>query len=272
MSAQPPSTLPGGSFTIAVPATRASAVHLLNQQQHTVPVPTPHHLLYRRLPASINDLVLPVTKTVAVTNLPGDASPAQLQALFATVGAVDRVVMFNGLDAKTTRADATAATEARTEMLDATDTAYVVFKKPTALARIGTSVAAESWPVGKHVKRGLKHYMAAHDAHRPDRASVRDTATAIVAEYDARKAAEDTYERAKTVDADGFILVTRKRGGNALPSAARAKPTEAGMQRDFYRFQLREEKRSQLAAIREKFAMDKLKLEDMKKNRRFKPY
>ncbi|KAI9168648.1 hypothetical protein H9P43_008021 [Blastocladiella emersonii ATCC 22665] len=98
-----------------------------------------------------------------------------------------------------------------------------------------------------------------------------EAATAVIAEYDARKAEESRSQQAKTVDADGFILVTRKRGGNTSEAAARTKPKEHE-RKDFYRFQMREEKRSRLLELREKFESDKKRIEELKRNRRFKPY
>ncbi|KAJ3280214.1 Ribosomal RNA-processing protein 7 A, partial [Borealophlyctis nickersoniae] len=93
-------------------------------------------------------------------------------------------------------------------------------------------------------------------------------------------------ERARNVpDEDGFVLVTRARGRrntNADASGATvtaARPEEVKKLKpkkkelvDFYRFQMRESKRNQLADLRRKFEEDKKKIAALKANRRFKPY
>jgi ribosomal RNA-processing protein 7 len=86
-------------------------------------------------------------------------------------------------------------------------------------------------------------------------------------------------------DADGFVTVTRARGrrntnkdgagGSATAVSAELvkdlKPKDHTLV-DFYRFQMRENKRNQLADLRRKFEEDKLKIEDLKKKRKFKPF
>ena len=86
-------------------------------------------------------------------------------------------------------------------------------------------------------------------------------------------------------DADGFITVTRAWGRRNINtdgegvsvSAVKAslvkdlKPKDHGLV-DFYRFQMRESKRNQLAELRRKFEEDKQKIEELKKKRKFRPY
>lgn len=92
------------------------------------------------------------------------------------------------------------------------------------------------------------------------------------------------------LDEDGFIIVQRSasssnkygRVGAAADSGGSVGIAKHGFQEnqrkkstgleDFYRFQLREKKREQLADLRAKFEADKAKVAQMKAGRRFKPY
>lgn len=78
------------------------------------------------------------------------------------------------------------------------------------------------------------------------------------------------------VDADGFTLVSRKRQArHAVIEANRVskKPKKKKKElKDFYRFQLRESKRDQLAELRKKFEADKRRIEKLKAARKFRPY
>ncbi|KAG0203115.1 Ribosomal RNA-processing protein 7 [Mortierella sp. GBA30] len=99
-------------------------------------------------------------------------------------------------------------------------------------------------------------------------------------EYEAQQAA---LARLNVMDEDGFTLVTRagSKGHNTdgviTITAAKAedvknlKPKKKELQ-DFYRFQMREAKRDKLVDLRRKFEEDKLRIEALKVNRRFKPY
>jgi len=86
------------------------------------------------------------------------------------------------------------------------------------------------------------------------------------------------------VDEDGFTLVTRRARRNtniskdgASVTAARyedvknLKPKKKELQ-DFYRFQMKEKKRNELAELRRKFEEDKKRIAELKSTRRFKPY
>ncbi|KAF9417472.1 Ribosomal RNA-processing protein 7, partial [Podila epigama] len=99
-------------------------------------------------------------------------------------------------------------------------------------------------------------------------------------EYEAQKAA---LERLNVMDEDGFTLVTSagSKGANTdgkitiraikTQEAKTIKPKKKELQ-DFYRFQMREAKRDKLVDLRRKFEEDKLRIEALKVNRRFKPY
>ncbi|KAG0366831.1 ribosomal RNA-processing protein 7-domain-containing protein [Gamsiella multidivaricata] len=99
-------------------------------------------------------------------------------------------------------------------------------------------------------------------------------------EYEAQQAA---LARLNVMDEDGFTLVTRagSKGHNTdgvikiqavkAEDVKNIKPKKKELQ-DFYRFQMREAKRDKLVDLRRKFEEDKLRIEALKVNRRFRPY
>ncbi|KAF9103371.1 Ribosomal RNA-processing protein 7 [Mortierella sp. AM989] len=99
-------------------------------------------------------------------------------------------------------------------------------------------------------------------------------------EYEAQQAA---LARLNVMDDDGFTLVTRagNKGYNTdgvikvqavkAEEVKHIKPKKKELQ-DFYRFQMREAKRDKLVDLRRKFEEDKIRIEALKVNRRFRPY
>ncbi|PWZ02344.1 hypothetical protein BCV70DRAFT_198625 [Testicularia cyperi] len=143
---------------------------------------------------------------------------------------------------------------------------------------------------------GLEFLLEQFHACRPELEDVKAWADSRVALYAYRKAhplPKKIGVRGVTVgpngellDEDGFIIVQRsgKYGRAGAPSDAGGSVAIAkrGYKEntekkstnldDFYRFQVRDRKRQQLADLRAKFEQDKAKVASLKASRRFKPY
>ncbi|KAJ3362668.1 hypothetical protein GGF32_005690 [Allomyces javanicus] len=273
--------LPNGFYALALPPLMRKGrgkVHLADQDEPLFE--HAHQLFFRPHDARVPSDLLPADRTVFVYNLPLDATPAQLKTLFQPAGKVESVIIGNVGPTTTkeevgarmaTLADPTSAAPTSAAPHRPAEVAYVIYKKATALPQLPKIVHAKNWAVKAAMPMGLARYKAQFDAtHATDPAALEERAKEVIAEYDARKAEEDRAMRTKTVDEDGFILVTRKRGAR-VEAAQNVKPKEHEL-KDFYRFQMREEKRSRLLELREKFAQDKKKIEELKQSRRFKPY
>ncbi|KAJ2957597.1 hypothetical protein NQZ79_g6727 [Umbelopsis isabellina] len=99
------------------------------------------------------------------------------------------------------------------------------------------------------------------------------------AEYEKERIATEQQNK---MDEDGFIMVTRhhRRGTNtdgtvtvtAAKSDRQVKPQKKKELVNFYRFQMREQKRDQLVELRKKFEVDRKKIEQLKQTRKFRPY
>ncbi|KLT41178.1 hypothetical protein CC85DRAFT_226337, partial [Cutaneotrichosporon oleaginosum] len=138
---------------------------------------------------------------------------------------------------------------------------------------------------------GLSFYEARYDALRPPLAAVRAHADSAMARHDhlhslllASRA--KVHGAGALVDEDGFTVVVRGgrygrtagRGGAAgVAVASRAvaqkkRGSGAGELKDFYKFQSVDRKRKELADMRARFDEDRRKVDELKRQRRFKPY
>ncbi|CAM9799115.1 unnamed protein product [Scytosiphon promiscuus] len=136
-------------------------------------------------------------------------------------------------------------------------------------------------------------YAALIQRHRrkfPPREALLDEVDSRMHRFEQAEAAEMAKRKAlleKPEDDDGFVTVTYKRkrgrnsGGDGNPAGgggmltaggAKKKRKGAGELSDFYRFQMRETRREQLATLRSKFEQDKARVAKLKEQRKFRPF
>eukprot|EP00903_Cladosiphon_okamuranus_P008193 g7889.t1 len=135
-------------------------------------------------------------------------------------------------------------------------------------------------------------YAALIQQHRrkfPPRQALQLEVDATMQRFEKGEAEREAERKAlleKPEDDDGFVTVTYKRkrgrkssgnhglpahGGGVVASEAKKKRKGAGELSDFYRFQMRETRREQLASLRSKFEQDKARVAKMKEQRKFRP-
>ncbi|SPO25564.1 related to RRP7 - essential protein involved in rRNA processing and ribosome biogenesis [Ustilago trichophora] len=146
---------------------------------------------------------------------------------------------------------------------------------------------------------GLSFLLDQYALCRPSLPNIQNWANSTISLYTYRKAhplprrigvrGVTVGPSGELLDEDGFIIVQRStssnkygRVGASADSGGSVAIAKHGFQenkrkkstdlQDFYRFQLREKKREQLADLRAKFEADKAKVAQMKAGRRFKPY
>lgn len=169
--------------------------------------------------------------------------------------------------------------------------AYVVFKRP------------------KSVKKALKlDWMAAMEEHKdkvldavaPKETSGNTTTAGFAVEYvkhmvpadekainawmanwqseENQRQLDDAMESLKGADEDGWTTVTAKAssrrgagGGVGVITRVRQKPKTMGTSRNFYNFQEHQRQKESVEAVRLRFEAEKKRIEQMKKERKFKP-
>eukprot|EP01138_Halocafeteria_seosinensis_P003079 gb/GECG01003147.1/.p1 GENE.gb/GECG01003147.1/~~gb/GECG01003147.1/.p1 ORF type:complete len:339 (+),score=61.14 gb/GECG01003147.1/:1-1017(+) len=126
--------------------------------------------------------------------------------------------------------------------------------------------------------RGYNKWVADYWASRPDP----DTLQAEVDEYmktfeiKEKESEEEKKRMAQQPDEEGFVTVTSKKRtptvADEQSSNMKRKRKRGSLEKpNFYRFQLREQKKSELDALQEKFEEDKAKIARIKAARKFKP-
>ncbi|KAJ3176711.1 Ribosomal RNA-processing protein 7 A [Geranomyces variabilis] len=278
----------------------------------TRPIPAVHYLFIRAHEPRKPDPSLPAGRTLFIANVPTDATAAHFARLFRRCGAVERVAWGgngNG-NGNGSKDDGVRQTGGHAHVVfkqhDAVENAVGMKSRARVWSAAAAAAAAEKSSVVKEDNdddddvdddgsaksstrplSGLAKYLAAHYAARPTLATLAAETNATLAAFeDAERAARAAVESARNVpDADGFVTVVRGRGRKGMNcdgqgasvTAARAedltklKPKKKELV-DFYRFQLRENKRNQLADLRRKFEDDKQKIAALRANRRFNPY
>lgn len=99
--------------------------------------------------------------------------------------------------------------------------------------------------------------------------------------FEAREQEEREEAKKTEVDEDGWTVVKRGKASGGFQQKesilnALEDKIEKGKEKkefnNFYAFQIRQSKQKHIVSLRKKFAQDKLKIEAMKKARRFKPF
>lgn len=248
-------------------------------------------LLVKRHEGRTPEEKLEQERTLFATHLDDFVTEAQLSKCLAAFGPVERVEL------KTAEKRAAKA-ELRADGVKTRVTfARAVFREPASLkkalaAATGRLVSGTALPLPKG---GLKEQLrTGREAYR-DPAELRRETDEWMAGYDQREAEKAKAEKENAVDDDGFTKVvsgiTRTADGMTMRSAKRLRPEtgtfgqsvndESQLQGDgkkkkkrerldFYRFQLREKRRQDVADHRKRALEDQKKMEQMRKARRFK--
>lgn len=124
--------------------------------------------------------------------------------------------------------------------------------------------------------KGAEGYLARHYAKFPSEEDLQekvDEYMELFAEHELQEQLE-AERAAEIVDADGFRLVVnkgRKRLAD-IPQPA-VKPKKRSLEKsDFYRFQLRESRKTEMSDLLKRYQADKEKVEQLKQQRKFRPY
>ncbi|KIS69216.1 uncharacterized protein UMAG_02564 [Mycosarcoma maydis] len=182
--------------------------------------------------------------------------------------------------------------------LSTSSSAHVVFLDAASMNRaLDRLKKGLKWRHTPETLRGLSYLLSSYALSRPSLPSVSTWANSVISLYQYRRShplprrigvrGVTLGASGELLDEDGFIIVQRTSGkyGRAGASAdgggsvgvakhgfkENQNKKSTGLQ-DFYRFQLRERKREELAGLRKRFEEDKAKVQKLKAGRRFKPY
>ncbi|ORY98718.1 SSU rRNA processing protein [Syncephalastrum racemosum] len=216
-------------------------------------------------------------RTLFVLNLPVDTTDSHLEELFRPAHGITRVLYQDILVEQ--QHQSTSVPSPLRRLLHSGSAAHVVFESADDLASILTMTDSHrSWKPSKKSKAeleplGFARYLHKYDVCRPTDmwAQVEKCYTKFdTHEYERER---DVKDKAEQMDDDGFTVVVRKRAPLAVEQTEAALPKKKKSElKDFYRFQFREKKQTELQDLRKKFEEDKEKIAKLKQARKFKPY
>ena len=210
---------------------------------------------------------IPPGRAIFVAGLPAELHEGALLHLFSKFGEVERAALHGS---RVSALVLYATKKGRDSLLKAAATGKIV-KLDVQPPQAGP--------------RGLKAWVEAHKAQKPGNAVLQRQLDAWMDAFEEEEGRRKTAALA-AMEEDGWTVVQRHKGRKkntsasgvtvgavaAAAAAARAaKKRPAATYSDFYRFQQREKRRSELLDLREKFEEDKRRLAELKAVRNFKP-
>jgi ribosomal RNA-processing protein 7 len=240
----------------------------------SIPNHSPHYIYFKEHSTRVVNAELPQGKTLFVVNLPVDANLKTLKKLFKDYGTLERFIVKETSEFGFTPDKS---------ILKSGTSGHLIFKEEDAIEHISSIDQLEYSPPKK---LGINKWITEYLEMIPDSASLRKSIDQELIEYEEMEKMEKlkALEARNMPDKDGFVTVTRrgrrntnKDGAGAIVSAIdprelkNIKPKEQKLV-DFYRFQKRQVKKNALQDLKEKFQQDKLKIQKLKENRKFKPY
>lgn len=225
----------------------------------------------------------PAGRTLFAVNIPPYVHEDDLEAAYNTVGNVERVAVVESVVETTPNAesDAIASTEStyfsKTKPIDKFKAAYIVFKSTKSLRK-----AQNTNELDVTVTTGIAKWRTEYEKKWVDEKALEAEVNEYMAAFEAREQEAKADAKKLEIDEDGWVTVKRgKAGGGGFEQKEStlkaleekiAKGKEKKELPNFYTFQIRQSKHKHIVSLRKRFAEDKLKIEALKKARRFKPF
>lgn len=243
----------------------------------------------------------PLGKTLFLINVPPYINETELKSAFRCVGPIEAVQLLeNSIDHSHDNTPSTRTTSSnRSKYFDKPNqiigfkVAYIVFKLTKSLERAlklakvsiqepEDAATANTTEHNSILCTGIEKWTNEYLNSLIDEKVLDSEVTDYMHAFEAREQEEREMAKNTEVDADGWTVVKRgKAGGGGFQQKesilkALEDKIEKGKEKkefkNFYAFQIRESKQKHIVSLRKKFAQDKLKIEAMKKVRRFKPF
>ena len=261
-----------------------------------------HYVFVRPHESKKSNDLYPKDKNLFMVNLPIDTTIPHLQRLFRHCGTISRVEFHR--DQMVEEFKDFNPISSHLNLHKSASNAHVIVENEDAIHRVMTMKSRKRmWTTSSHnenneneteikdedqiIPFGIVKWIQNYLHSIPETQILQESVDKELLEFE-----EYEYEMKKEAlakrnvpDADGFITVTRARGRRntnkdekgasvvavSQKQVANLKPKNKELP-DFYRFQMRENKRNQLADLRQKFELDKKRIEELKRRRKFKPY
>lgn len=226
----------------------------------------------------------PQGKTLFVINIPPYVHQKDLEFAFADAGPIEAVIMQESVvrdPTATGETDDSASKHFSTnEQIHRFKAAYVIFKQTkylkVALQKTEASLIDADDGI---LKTGIEKWKAEHKDRICDESLLQAEVNSFMVAFEEREEEERQEARKPEVDEDGWVTVKRGKNAGFEQKESILKALEEKMANDkkrkefknFYTFQFRDSKHKHIISLRKKFEQDKIKIEALKRARRFKP-
>ncbi|KAK7113559.1 ribosomal RNA-processing protein 7 homolog A-like [Littorina saxatilis] len=229
------------------------------------------------------DDVKPKDRTVFVGNVPPWATEESFKHAFGCCGRVENVYFH----AKPCKGKPAEDNSKRRELFPKMDhrVAYLVFKNQQSVNKAlhlsytkSLTLSTKKSPIVHGCARYKQMYL---ESRQTDVAELKKQVTERIMEHDLKEQEIEEVLKNAEPDDEGWTVVTRvgkNKGAPRTEAEDRRVKQKEGRKRkrkemtNFYTFQTREQKKQKIEELREKFEMDRSKVEIMKAQRKFKPF
>ncbi|CEI89436.1 Putative SSU rRNA processing protein [Rhizopus microsporus] len=244
------------------------------------------HYLYIRKHESKSAQDKTSDRTLFLLNLPADATDRHIRKLFK--GHHITEITYHDFKGHEGQIEQDSNRKLRS-LFASGSSAHVVFEKSQDITEVLDMQRVEKkWAKENESEQplGFERYTLKYELSRPDAKKLQEEVDTFMIKFkeDEYRKERETLEKMNKMDEDGFTVVVRHKKTKTtdgmisvgavstdMAEEIKNKPKKKELV-DFYRFQMRDRKMSQLTELRKKFEQDKAKIEKLKQSRKFKPY
>ncbi|XP_058465927.1 ribosomal RNA-processing protein 7 homolog A [Malaya genurostris] len=212
----------------------------------------------------------PAGRTLFVLNVPPYATPESLKTAFSSTGQVVNVMV---------QEKPSEECDEAIDTIDRFKVCYVVYEKASALRRLLKSRKLNELNLGGNLLTGIDKWTKAYQERIPNPVVLQQEINEYMAGYD-QQISEKRAQQETLPDDDGWITVSKTNANTFSQREATVHKLEEKISKgrkrkelkNFYTFQIREAKKSDIVSLRKKYDRDLKKMQQVKKTKRFKPY
>lgn len=228
---------------------------------------------------------LPNERTLLVVNVPPYVHENELQTAFKRIGEVEQVYL--GIDAHDMPSmdedddKCTSKYFSPKKPIEKFKCAWIVFKASRSVRAALKEQEVHLFEFDRTIlKTGLDKWMDEYTSQIPIESELEAEVSDYMKVFEDAELKEKEDEKKMETDEDGWTIV-KKSGKNAgfqqkesiiskIEDKVAAKKSKKELS-NFYTFQIRDSKQRHIVSMRKRFEMDKRKVEQMKRERKFKP-
>lgn len=234
------------------------------------------------------DVNRPIGKTLFVVNVPPYINEAELKSAFNAAGPVENVFFAeSALDRTNESEDSSLLNNnakyfGKPKRIETFKVAYIVFKMTKSLKK---SLLLTKVQIAQDTDNilctGINKWLKEQADSTINEKELQSEVESYMRAFEDREQEQREEAKQTEVDDDGWTVVKRgKVGGGFQQKESILKALEDKIEqgrkkkqfKNFYSFQIRESKQKHIVSLRKRFAADKMKIEALKKARRFKPF